>query len=104
MKMMMQPALHKVMTNRRECTASPGMMWAIRAQVGSMGRTSVHVWVEDMPLLLGRHATRGTMAGMMLVAGAAVIRNWLVALGSRIAHSLMVLASVLIVFNNTKAT
>jgi hypothetical protein len=38
-----------------------------------------------------------------LVAGAAVVRKWLVVLESRIAHSLMVLASELIVFNNTKA-
>ncbi len=38
-----------------------------------------------------------------MVAGAAVVRKWLVVLESRIAHSLMVLASELIVFNNTKA-
>jgi hypothetical protein len=63
----------------------------------------MHVWVDDMCSLLGRLATSGTMAGRMLVAGAAVFRKWLVAPESRIAHSLMVLASVLIVFNNTKA-
>jgi hypothetical protein len=96
-KMMLQPALHKVTTDRRECKVSPGMMWAVWAQVGSLGRSSIHVWVDDTHLLLGRCAMRGTMARMMFVAGAVVVRKWLVALELRIAHSLMVLASVLIV-------
>ncbi len=56
-----------------------------------------------MRLPLGRCATRGAMVGMMLVMGAMVIRKWLVAPGLRRAHSLMVLALVLIVFDNTKA-
>ncbi len=68
-----------------------------------MGRLSVHVWVDDTRLLLGRCATRGTKAGMILVAGVAVVRKWLVAPALRIAHSLMVFASALIVFNNTEA-
>jgi hypothetical protein len=42
-------------------------------------------------------------AGIMLVAGSAVVRKWLVAPESRIAHSFMVLASVLINFSNTEA-
>ncbi len=68
-----------------------------------MGRLSVHVWVNDTHLPLGRCATRGTMAGMMLVTGAAVVRKWLDAPELRIANSLIVLALVLIVFDNTKA-
>ncbi len=45
----------------------------------------------------------GLVAGTMLVAGALVIRKWLVASELRMAHRLMVLASVLIVFNRTEA-
>ncbi len=97
MKMTLQPALHKVTTNRRECAASPGMMWAVWAQVGSMGRLSMHVWVDDTCLPLGRCAMRGMMAAIVFVAEAVVARRWLVAPESRIAHSLLVLASVLIV-------
>jgi hypothetical protein len=63
----------------------------------------MHVGVDDTCSPLGRCAMSRTTAGGMLVAGAAVVRKWLVALESRIAHSLMVLAAVLIVFNNTKA-
>jgi hypothetical protein len=63
----------------------------------------MHVWVDDTRSPLGRRAMSGTMAGRMLVTGAAVVRKWLVAPESRIAHSLMVLASVSIVFNKTKA-
>jgi hypothetical protein len=103
MKMMLQPALHKVTTNRSKCAASPGMMWAVRAGRGSVGRLSKHVWVDDTRLPLGRRATRGMMAGMMLVTGAAVVRKWLIAPELRIAHSLMVLALVLIVFKNIEA-
>jgi hypothetical protein len=64
----------------------------------------MHVWVDDTCSPLGRRAASGTTAARMLVAGAAVVRKWLVALELRIAHFLMVSASVLIVFNNTKAT
>ena len=39
----------------------------------------------------------------MLVAGASVVRKWLVAPESRIAHCLMVLASAEIVFRSTNA-
>jgi hypothetical protein len=64
----------------------------------------MHVWVDNTCLPLGRCATSGTTAGRLLVLGAAIIRKWLVAPESRIAYSLMVLASVLIVFHYTKAT
>ena len=46
---------------------------------------------------------RGTSAGMMLVAGALVVRKWLVAPESRMAHRLMVVASVVIVRRRTEA-
>ncbi len=40
---------------------------------------------------------RGTSAGTMLVASASVVRKWLVAPESKMAHCLMVAASVVIV-------
>ncbi len=46
---------------------------------------------------------RGTAAGMMLVAGALVVRKWLVAPELRMAHCLMVAASVVIVLRRTEA-
>ncbi len=46
---------------------------------------------------------RGTVAGTMLVAGASVVRKWLVAPESRIAQCLMVLASVAILQKRTEA-
>ncbi len=45
----------------------------------------------------------GLVVGTMLAAGALVVRKWLVAPDSRMAHHLMVLALVLIVFNTTEA-
>jgi hypothetical protein len=48
-------------------------------------------------------ATRETTAGMMFVVGAVVVRKRLVGPESRIAHSLMFLATVLIAFNNSAA-
>jgi hypothetical protein len=47
---------------------------------------------------------RGTSAGTMLVAGASVVRKWLVAPESRMAHRLMVAASVVIVLRRMEAT
>ncbi len=102
-KVTLHPALHMVTTKRRECAARPGMIWAVQARLGRDGRSSVHVWVDDTHSPLGRGAMSGTTAGRMLVAGAAVVRKWLAAPESRKAHFLMVSASVLIVFNNTKA-
>ena len=52
---------------------------------------------------LGRWAMRGTSAGTMLVAGASVVRKWLVTPESRIAHRLMVAALVVIVLRRTEA-
>jgi hypothetical protein len=51
---------------------------------------------------LGRQAMRGTSAGTMLLAGASVVRKWLVAPESRMAHRLMVAASVVIVLRRTE--
>ncbi len=51
----------------------------------------------------GRRATRGTLAAHMLVAGKLVVRNWFVAPKLKIAHCLMVLALVEMVFRRTAA-
>jgi hypothetical protein len=45
----------------------------------------------------------GLVVGTMLVAGASVVRKWLVVPESRMAYRLMVSALVLIVFNRTEA-
>ncbi len=46
---------------------------------------------------------RGTSVGTMLVAGAYVVRKWLVAPESRMTHCLMVAALVVIVLRRTEA-
>ncbi len=79
------------------------MMWVARACGGNEGMSMVHVCVECTHLPLGRRAMMGLVVGKMLVAGASLIRKWLVAPESRMAHCLMVLATVLIVFNRTEA-
>ncbi len=100
---MVHPALHKLTIDRSECEARPGMMWAARARDGDEGMLMVHMCVECTRLPLGRWAMMGLVVGTMLVAGMLVIRMWLVAPELRMAHCLMVLALVLIVFNRTEA-
>ncbi len=102
-KVTVHPALHMVTMERREWDARPGMMWAALAPTGSVGRSRVQVWVDCTLSPLGRQAMRGTVAGMMLVAGKLVVRKWLVAAESRMAHCLMVAASVIIVLRRTEA-
>jgi hypothetical protein len=63
----------------------------------------VQVCIDCTLSPFGRRATRGTLAAHMLVAGALVVRKWFVAPESRIAHRLMVLASVEMVFRRTAA-
>ncbi len=95
--------MHKLTTDRSECEARPGMMWAAQACGGNEGMLMVHVCVECTRSPLGRWAMVGMVLGTMLVAGALVVRKWLVAPESSMAHHLMVLASVLVVFNRTEA-
>ncbi len=45
----------------------------------------------------------GVVVGRILVAGTLVVRKWLVALKSRMAHLFMVSASMLIDFNRAEA-
>jgi hypothetical protein len=100
-KVTVQPALHIVTTDRRECNARPGMMWAFLAVAGSSGRSRVQVYLECTLSPFGRRVTRGMVAAQMFVAGALVVRKWLIAPESRIAHRLMVLVSVEIVFRSS---
>jgi hypothetical protein len=102
-KVTVHPALHMVTAERRECDARLEMMCAVRAPAGRFGRSRVHVWVECTLSPLGRRAMRGTAAGKMLVAGALVVRKWLVPPESRMAHCLMVAALVVMVLSRTKA-
>ncbi len=69
------------------------MMCAARALGGRLGRSRVQVWVDCTLSSLESRAMRGTVAGMMLVAGALVVRKWFVAPESRMAQLLMVAAS-----------
>jgi hypothetical protein len=102
-KVTVHPALHMVTTERREWDARPGMMWAALVPTRSTGRLRVQVCIDCTLSLLGRRAMRGTVAGMMLVAGALVVRKLLVAPESRMAHCLMVAALVVIVLRRTEA-
>ncbi len=52
---------------------------------------------------LGRRAMKGTAASTMLVAGELVVKKWLVAPESRMAHCFMVLALTLIVLRRMEA-
>jgi hypothetical protein len=102
-KVRVQPALHIVTTDRRECDARPGMMWAFLAAAGSSGRSRVQVCIDCTLSPFGRQATRWSAAVQMFVAGALVVRKWLVAPKSRITHRLMVSTSVEIVLRRTAA-
>ena len=102
-KCTVHPALHRVTTDRSECEARPGIMWAARALGGREGMSRVHVCVECTRAPFGRRATMGVVVGRILVAGTLVVRKWLVALKSRMAHLFMVSASMLIDFNRAEA-
>ncbi len=97
-------ALHRVTMDRSECEARPGIMWAARALGGREGMSRVHVCVECTHAPFGRWVTMGVVVSRILVAGALVVKKWLVAPESRMAPLFMVSASVLIVFNRTEAS
>ncbi len=83
------PALHSIAMLMRECEANPGMMWARRAIVGRVGKSSMHVRVDCTRAPLGKHATMGLMARWTLLTGALVVRKLLVAPESKMAQLLM---------------
>ncbi len=102
-KVTVHPVLHMVTTESNKCDARLVIMWATWAPAGRSGRLRVQVCVNCTLSLLGRQAMRGTVARIMMVAGASVVRNWLIALESRMAHRLMVAASTLIVLRRMEA-
>ncbi len=102
-KVMVHLALHIVTTDSNECKARLGMICAAWALDCRASMLRVQVCVDSTLAPFGRPATRGTMAGRTFVVGALVVRKLLMAQESSIAHCLMVLASVLIIFNKTEA-
>jgi hypothetical protein len=102
-KITVHPALHIVTTESNECDARAGMIWAAWAQAGRSGKSRVQVCVNCTLSPFGRQAMRGTAARTMFVAGALVVKKWLVALESRMAHCFMVAASTLIVLRRMEA-
>ncbi len=102
-KVTVHPALHMVTTESNKCDARSGITWAAWAPAGRSGRLRVQVCVDCTLSPLGRWAMRDTVASRMLVAGALVVKKWLVAPESRMARCLMVAASTLIVLRRMKA-
>ncbi len=92
-----------VTTESNKSDARPGIMWVAWAPAGRSGRLRVQVCVDCTLSPLGRRAMRGTAARTMLVASALVVRKWLIAPESRMAHPLMVVASTLIVLRRMEA-
>jgi hypothetical protein len=85
-KVTVHPVLHIVTMESNKCDARPGI-----------GKSRVQVCIDCTLSLFGRQAMRGTAARTIFVAGALVVKKWLVALESRMVHRLMVVASTLIV-------
>ena len=79
------------------------MMCAVRAAMGSPGMSRVQVWVDCTRSPLGSRAMMGLDVGALFVMGASLVRKWLVAPESRMAHSLIVAASVVMVWSNAAA-
>ncbi len=99
----MHPALHIVTTESNDCDARPGITWATRALVGRSGKSRVQVCVDCTLSLFDRRVMRGTVARTMFVAGALVVKKWLLPLESRMAHHFMMVASTLIVLRRMEA-
>jgi hypothetical protein len=102
-KVTVHPALQIVTTERRECDTRLGMIWAAWAAGGRSGRLRLHVCIDCTLSSLRRRAMRGAAAGSMLVAGASVVKKWLVALESRMAHCLILAALVAMVLRRIEA-
>jgi hypothetical protein len=98
----MHPALHIVTTESNECDARLGITWAARAPAGRSGKSRVQVCVDCTLSPFGRRGMMGTAARTMFVAGASVVKKWLVAPESRMAHCFMVAASTLIVLRKVE--
>ncbi len=102
-KVTVHPALHIVTTKSNKCDAKPGKTWAAWVPAGRSGKSRVQVCVDCTLSPFGRWTMRGTAAGTMFVAGASVVKKWLVGPESRMAHCFMVAASTLIVLRRMEA-
>ena len=102
-KYTVHPALHSITMDRSECEARLGIMWAARALGGREGMSRVHMCMECTRAPFGRQAMMGVVVGRILVAGASVVRKWLVTPESRMAYLLMVSALLMSVFNRIEA-
>ncbi len=102
-KVTVHPALHMVTTESSKCDTRLGMTWAERAPASRSGRSRVQVCVGCTLSPLGGRAMRGTVDRTMLMSFALVVRKWLVAPESRMAHCLMVAALTLIGLRRTEA-
>ncbi len=91
-KITVHPALHIVMTESNKCDARLGITWAAWAPARKSGKSRVQVCVDCTLSLFGRWAMRGTAARTMFVAGALVVKKWLIAPESRMAYCFMVAA------------
>ncbi len=96
-KVTVYPGLHIVKTESNKCVARPGMTWATWAAAKKSGKSRVLVCVDCTLSSVGRWALKGTAVKTMFVAGALVVKKWLVPPESRMAHCFMVAASTLIV-------
>jgi hypothetical protein len=91
-KVTAHPALHIVTTESNKCDARPGITWSARALARRSGKSRLQVCVCCSLSPFGRRAMRGTAARTIFVAGASVIKKWLIAPESRMAHHFMVAA------------
>jgi hypothetical protein len=102
-KVTVHPVLHIMTMESNECDARPGMICAAWAPAGRSGKSRVQMCVNCTLSPFARWAMRGTAARTMFVAGALVVKKWLIAPESRMAHCFMVGASTLIVLRRMEA-
>ncbi len=97
-KVTVHPAFYIVTTESNKCDARPGITWAAWVPAGRSGKSRVQVYVNCTLSLFCRQVMRGTAARTLFVAGALVVKKWLIAPESRRAHCFMVGALTLIVW------
>ena len=78
-KVTVHPALHIVTMQSNKCNAWPGKTLDAWAPAGRSGKSKVQVCVVCTLSPFGRRAMRGTAARTMFVAGALVVKKWLIA-------------------------
>jgi hypothetical protein len=91
-----------VTTESNECDATPGITWAAWRRLGDLVSQECRCELTT-PCQFGRQAMRGTAARTMFLAGALVLKKWLVAPESRMAHHFMVAALTLNVLRMMEA-